>query len=144
MHLHPTVGALMLRIGRDFGLRAIRIPAEPPALMAALGEAGGRALYRWSGLLRRQARRAGMATNDVAFGLAWSGHMTEARLLRLLAVLPDGVSEIYFHPAAGRDPTIDATMPDYEHEAELAGLLSPAVRAALDGSGAVLSAYGGL
>ncbi|MEI6861546.1 MAG: ChbG/HpnK family deacetylase, partial [Verrucomicrobiota bacterium] len=37
MHLHPTVGGLMIRIGREFGLQAIRIPAEPPAVMAACG-----------------------------------------------------------------------------------------------------------
>ncbi len=134
MHLHPTVGRMMLRIGREFGLRAVRIPAEP----------GGGLLRRWSGVLRRQARAAGMVTNDAVFGLADSGHMTEARVLRILDVLPDGVSEIYFHPAAGRDAVIDATMPEYEHEAELAALLSPAVRARLAAVGAVRCGYGDL
>jgi hypothetical protein len=54
------------------------------------------------------------------------------------------VSEIYFHPAARRDPIIDATMPEYEHEAELAALLSPAVRARLGEIGAELCGYGDL
>jgi hypothetical protein len=40
-----------------------------------------------------------------------------------LAHLPDGVSEIYFHPATNRDPLLVRLMPDYEHEAELATLL---------------------
>nr|WP_239002913.1 hopanoid biosynthesis-associated protein HpnK [Rhodovastum atsumiense] len=135
MHLHPTVGALMLRIGRRFGLRQVRVPAEPPEVMAACGVAptlGARALHAWSQVLRRQARRAGMTVPDAVFGLAWTGHMTEARLLRLIPHLPQGRSEIYFHPAARRDPVIDALMPDYEHEAELAALLSPAVRSALE------------
>ena len=57
--------------------------------------------------------------------------MTEDRLLRLLPNLPDGVNELYFHPAASRDAVIARLMPDYEHEAELAALLSPRVRAAL-------------
>jgi predicted glycoside hydrolase/deacetylase ChbG (UPF0249 family) len=57
--------------------------------------------------------------------------MTEDRLLRLIPHLPDGLNEIYFHPAACRDATIDALMPDYEHAGELAVLCSPAVRAAL-------------
>nr|MDP9121626.1 hopanoid biosynthesis-associated protein HpnK [Acidobacteriota bacterium] len=30
MHLHPTLLALILEIGRDFGLRAVRVPYEPP------------------------------------------------------------------------------------------------------------------
>jgi hopanoid biosynthesis associated protein HpnK len=126
MHLHPTVGAMMLAVGRDFGLRRIRVPAEPPAVMARCGTAVGRGdkvLYRWTGLLRRQARAAGVATNDHCFGLAWSGHMTAERVRRLLAHLPDGDSEIYFHPAAGRDAVLDRLMPDYEHEAELRALL---------------------
>ena len=126
MHLHPTVGRLMLEIGRGFGLRAIRVPAEPPAVLARLGTRVGiadRALYAWTGLLRRQARAFGMRVNDHCFGIAWSGHMTSERVRRLLAVLPDGVSEIYFHPATERDPVLTRLMPDYEHEAELATLL---------------------
>ena len=126
MHLHPTVGAMMLRIGRAFGLNRIRVPAEPPDVLAACGtrvSAGDKILYRWTGLLRRQARSMGIATNDHCFGLAWSGHMTAPRIRALLANLPDGESEIYFHPAIRRDAALDRLMPDYEHEAELAALL---------------------
>jgi hopanoid biosynthesis associated protein HpnK len=133
MHLHPTVGRMLIEIGREFALPAIRIPAEPPAIMAACGAEqglGARALYRWTGLLRRQADRAGLVTNDHVFGIAWSGGMTAERLLRLAPLLPDGLSEIYFHPAARREPVLDALMPHYAHEAELAALLDPRVRAA--------------
>ncbi|HET7879744.1 MAG TPA: hopanoid biosynthesis-associated protein HpnK [Acetobacteraceae bacterium] len=127
MHLHPTVGRLMLEIGREFGLRRVRIPAEPPAVLARCGTRvglGAYALYHWTRLLRRQVRQAGMATTDHCFGIAWSGHMTPDRLHRLMAELPDGDSEIYLHPATERDSTLRRLMPDYEHEAELAALLS--------------------
>jgi hopanoid biosynthesis associated protein HpnK len=126
MHLHPTVGAMMLAAGHDFGLRRIRVPAEPPAIMAQCGTSvgwGDKVLYRWTNRLRRQARAAGIATNDYCFGLAWSGHMTAERLRCLLPKLPYGDNEIYFHPAAARDPVLDRLMPEYEHEAELAALL---------------------
>ena len=127
MHLHPTVGRLLIDIGRDFGLPSVRIPAEPSAVLAACGTRvglGDRALYHWTRLLRRRARAAGLATNDHCFGLAWSGHMTTDRVRRLLAALPDGVSEIYFHPATVSDATLRHLMPDYEHAAELDTLLA--------------------
>ncbi len=131
MHLHPTVGAMMLQAGREFGLPRIRVPAEPPAVLARCGTPagwGGRALYRWTRVLRRQARDARVETNDHCFGLAWTGHMTSERIRRLLANLPDGHSEIYFHPATRQDALLQRLMPDYQHEAELEALLDPAVR----------------
>jgi hopanoid biosynthesis associated protein HpnK len=126
MHLHPTVGRLMIEIGREFGLHTIRVPAEPPATLAIVGtrtSVADRALYRWTRLLRHQARAAGMITNDHCFGLAWSGHMTRERVGPLLDNLPDGTSEIYFHPATERDAVLTRLMPNYEHTAELAALL---------------------
>ena len=131
MHLHPTVAALMLRIGRQYGLSRLRVPAEPPDVLAACGlraGLGARALYAWSRVLRAQARAAGIATDDAVFGIAWSGHMTPPRVRALLENLPGGDCELYFHPAARRDAAIAALMPDYEHEAELAALLDPGVR----------------
>ncbi len=138
MHLHPTVGRMLIEIGREFGLPAIRIPAEPPPVMLACGvaqSAGARALHAWCGVLRRQGRRAGLRMNDHVFGLAWSGHMTAARLLRLAPRLPPGLSEIYFHPATRRDGLLAQLMPDYEHKAELAALIDPGVRAAFQQAG---------
>jgi len=126
MHLHPTVARLMLDIGREFGLRRVRVPTEPPAVLARCGTHvgfGARALYHWSAVLRRQVRAAGMITTDHCFGIAWSGHMTPARIQRLLGELPSGESEIYFHPAVERDAELCRLMPDYEHEAELEALL---------------------
>ncbi|GAC1342615.1 MAG: hopanoid biosynthesis-associated protein HpnK [Acetobacteraceae bacterium] len=134
MHLHPTVGGLLVETGRAFGLRALRIPAEPPAVMQALGVAqgvGARALHVWTRLLRRQGRRAGLRMNDQVFGLAWSGRMTRDRLLRLATKLPPGLSEIYFHPATKQNALLARLMPGYDHEGELAALLDPEVGAAL-------------
>ena len=145
MHLHPTVGRMMIEEGLPHGLPALRIPAEPPRVMAALGVPqgpGAHALYAWTRLLRLQARRAGLHTNDHAFGIAWSGHMTAARMLRLASQLPVGMSELYFHPAASRDALLTRLMPEYEHEAELAALCDPAVRTALARAGIGLTTYG--
>jgi chitin disaccharide deacetylase len=135
LHLHPTVLSLALRIGREFDLRAVRVPAEPRLTQTRL-------LAPWLALMRGRLRRAGMACNDQIFGIAHSGAMDEARLLRILADLPPGVTEIYLHPGTRSGSAIAASMPGYRHRDELGALLSPRVRAALAGSGIRLGGYG--
>lgn len=128
MHLHPTVGAMLLRHGRAHGLNRVRVPYEPASIRTG---PAGYAMRTWTRVLRGQCARAGVATPDAVFGLAWSGHMTEERVRQILRARPAGDVELYFHPATNRDALLTRLMPDYEHEAELAALLSPAVRALL-------------
>lgn len=136
MQMHPTVAAMIIDAGWQFGLPAMRVPCEPPAVLRECGVRtgmGARAMAWWARHLRRQLREAGLRANDSVFGITWTGGMTEERLLRLLPHLPEGVSEIYSHPAAWRDPAFSRLMPDYDPVGELAALTSPAVREALTG-----------
>jgi hopanoid biosynthesis associated protein HpnK len=119
-HVHPTVLSLLLSIGRDFGLRAVRLPNEPGM---------GVWLRPWLKLMRARIDRAGMVYNDHVFGLRHSGGMDEDTLLDVLRHLPDGLSELYLHPAL--HDGITASMADYRHADELAALLSPRVRIAI-------------
>ena len=143
MHLHPTLSRLILEIGRDYGLRAVRVPAEPPlASFRAAGHGLARRLANaagmapWVALLRRRLRRAGLLSNRYVFGLFDTGAMRSELLVRQLAELPPGAAtEIYFHPATGRSPELDRLMPAYGHQAELAALTSPASAAALRAAG---------
>jgi hopanoid biosynthesis associated protein HpnK len=147
MQLHPSVAALIVAIGGDYGMKAVRVPAEPATVLrrAFPRERYPTPLYQpWVGRLRRRLRRAGLTVNDQVFGLAWSGGMTEARVLRLLAHLPDGVSEIYFHPATEPTQRLAAAMPGYRHRDELAALLSPALRGRIATLGIRLVSYGDL
>ncbi len=147
MHLHPSVAALIVAIGRDYGMKAVRVPAEPVAQLrrAFPNERYSAPLYRpWTLRLRRRLRRAGLVVNDHVFGLAWSGGMTEERVLRLLPHLPEGLSELYFHPAAERTPALAVAMPGYRHRDELAALLSPAIKACIEELGIQRVTYGKL
>jgi hypothetical protein len=56
--------------------------------------------------------------------------MTRDRLLGLIGRLPDGLSEIYLHPATGSYP---GSAPGYRYAEELAALTDPAVVAAASG-----------
>jgi hopanoid biosynthesis associated protein HpnK len=147
MHLHPVVARLIVETGRSYGMRAVRLPAEPAAVLrrAFPGEPQRAAAYRpVVAALSRRLRRAGLAINDQVFGIAWSGAMVEERLLGLLPHLPPGVSEIYCHPATRQTPTVTAATPGYRHTEELAALLSPKVRQRIVELGINLVGYGDL
>jgi chitin disaccharide deacetylase len=147
MHIHPTVAGLMIAIGGEYGMNAVRVPLEPVETLRAAfpDERVPWPRYRpWIVLLRRRLRRAGLQVNDSLFGLAWSGGMVEERVLRLVLHLPQGVSEIYFHPATKRSGTLAAAMPGYRHEEELAAIVSPAVKSLVAGLGIGLIGYSDL
>ncbi len=142
VQLHPTVARLVVAIGREFGMRAMRLPDEPvgPLRRAFPGETYRAPAYGFAvAALRRRVRRAGLLTNDQVFGLAWSGAMVEDRLLALLPHLPDGLSELYAHPA-----TVAGAVPGYRHDEELAALVSPAVRRRVEELGIGLTSFGAI
>lgn len=144
LHLHPTVLGKLIEVGREFGGPPMRIPAEPlwfarrasgRVLLAALG------LRPWLALMRARLRAAGVAHNDRVFGIAASGSMDEPLLLEILSRLPAGATEIYLHPATAAAGTIAPSMAGYRHGAELAALLSPRVREAIERSGAARGGF---
>ena len=67
--------------------------------------------------------------------------MTEERLLRLIPHLPDGVSEIYLHPAAERAPALLAAMPGCRQQEEFAALLIPSLKSCIAELGIRLGSY---
>lgn len=145
-HLHPTLLEMLLRIGAEFGLCAVRLPREPAwASRRAGGPITGPAvaslLSPWLALMRRRLRAAHIAHNDFVFGISDSGSMNEPRLLEILGRLPEGVTEIYLHPAVESGAAISPAMREYRHEDELAALTSPRVRAAVLGCGAATGGF---
>ncbi len=143
-HLHPWITAEILEIGRGYGMRALRVPFEPRALLAAVEPTPPSLVARiaapWTALMRARVRSAGLAVADRVFGLAWSGAMTEARLAGLIARLPEGRTEIYLHPATTDGGFRDAA-PGYRYRDEFAALMSGKARDALRNSGATLGGY---
>ena len=132
MHLHPTILSLILRIGSEYGLRAVRLPYEP----------GGQPLLRpWTALMRARVSAAGLRHNDFLLGLRDTGRMDRDRVLAALPGLPEGTSEMYFHPATGRWDGMDQAAAAFRFEDEYRALIDPAVREAVTGSGARLIAF---
>jgi hopanoid biosynthesis associated protein HpnK len=136
-HLHPSILSAIIEEAKEFGTPAARAPLEPSTILARIE--GGRPRFAASALAplarvqRARLRRAGIVTPDQVFGIAWSGAMTRARLGGLIAHLPEGVTEIYTHPATR--PDFDGAAPGYCYEEELAALTSPDLRCQIAAAG---------
>jgi hopanoid biosynthesis associated protein HpnK len=128
-HLHPAISGLILDIGERYGMTALRIPSEPVRVLRLIDKQTSSKLS-WvtstcAALLKARVRRRHLLAADRVFGLAWSGAMTESRLAGLLAHLPDGLTEIYFHPATAN--SFSGAAPGYRYTDELAALVAPRI-----------------
>jgi hopanoid biosynthesis associated protein HpnK len=151
MHVHPTVLALILKIGREFGIRAVRLPYEPLLTSWRASREGflrrlwpGVFLVPWIFLMKCRLSWAGIGRNDYIFGITDSGRMDADRVRRFAASLPDGVSEIYCHPATGRWADMERSVEHYQFEREFQALVSASVAEALHHSGVQLIAFSDL
>ena len=127
-HLHPTIASTIMRVGKRYGLRAVRVPLEPHWVLAKVEPAAKLApayvTAPWAMLSRARFRAAGLRVPDQVFGIAWSGAMTSARVMGLLENLPEGLTEIYLHPATG---PYRGSAPGYRYVEELAALVAPRI-----------------
>jgi hopanoid biosynthesis associated protein HpnK len=138
-HLHPTVFDVMLDLAVEFGAPAIRVPWEPP--LASYRATHDKAFPRIAtGLfhlnrarrMKRKIADRGLFANDWIFGLADSGGMTTAKLAAYIGALPDGVSELYCHPASPAEGP---------REIEYRALIDPKIRALLTEKNIRLTSY---
>lgn len=119
-HLHPAIAWAAFAAARDAGVRCVRIPFERSR--------AGAPLWPMAAGLRALARRFGLVAPDRVVGLAWSGAFDAERLLRALAGLRPGVTELYFHPATAGG--FAGAAAGYRFADELAALCDGRVRAA--------------
>ena len=149
MHLHPAVLEMIIRIGKDYGITAVRIPDEPPldALIESKKEWVQR-YARWLFLkplvsrMKRKLQENNIHFNDFVYGLHDSGHMNIETVIRILSHLPAGLSEMYMHPATGSQDNIDPAAIDYEFEAEFKALIHPRVKRTIEKFSIELAGFG--
>jgi len=137
VHLHPSVLAIVVELARRYRPMAVRVPLEagvPPFRQALLAAT----MAPWALRARRRLHGAGIATNDALFGLYATGAMTEAAWLRVVPTIGPGLTEIYCHPAVRASSSPQEAAPSAD---ELAALLSPVVRAAIDRAGIRLTSF---
>ena len=132
MHLHPTIFGLVMEIGERYSLRAVRVPLEPrcPVVLRCRPE--------W---MKARLRRRSLHFNDTAFGLLHSGRMDREQVLASLSQLPEGTTEMFFHPATRNWEMDDKAAKSYRFQDELAALLDKGVRDEIDRGGTALATF---
>jgi len=148
MHVHPTVLSLIVRIGREYDVRAVRVPREPwlrswrGTRASALARASNAVfLAPWLALMKARIRAAGIVCNDFVFGMNDTGHVDAACVRSLIPHLPRGISELYFHPATRGWEAVPHGMERYDFAGEHRALVDPAVIEAIETSGVRMTTY---
>ena len=144
-HVHPALADIVVRLAHEYKVPCIRIPREPifTTLSISRDRLGGKlieaAIFRTlSRRTRRMAAERGIKSTDRLFGLHQTGHVTEDYVTGVIDRLPDGLTEIYFHPAMD----IGATPPAPSSQRETEVLTSARVRDAIASRGIQLTTFG--
>jgi chitin disaccharide deacetylase len=146
-HLAPAVLDAVARLGEEFGIRWVRRPFDFP--LNALSGTVPRMKQLTSSaltLLRRRFHRVlhkhGCRTTDHFAGFQITGRFRSAELVELMALLPEGSTELMCHPGrCGPDLRAARTRLKESREHELAALVAPEVRQALERNGIDLVDY---
>lgn len=150
IHMHPTVFRILSELMPRYGISSFRLSRENLSQNLAFDSTRRLGKQTENLIFRSLADhcRPVLEKHDINHalevkGVLSSGRMTEEYLLYLLDRLPDGLTEIYFHPGILPDVEITRRMPDYRHQDELAALTSPAVLQKLRSPGIDLVNYRG-
>ncbi len=146
-HLAPPVLDAVAAIAREFDIPWVRRPFDLP-LTAARGAAPWLKRATSGGLqfLRRRFQRVladhECLTTDYFAGFQLTGRFRTAELVRLIHVLPDGLTELMCHPGRCRETLRNApTRLKQSREEELEALIAPETRAAIQQCGIEIVNY---
>jgi len=146
-HLAPPVLDAVARLGDEFGIRWVRQPFDFPLNALRAGVPRFKRMTSDAlGLMRshfhRVLKRHRCRSTDHFSGFQITGRFRTAELVRLLAFLPNGSTELMCHPGYfGESLRSARTRLKESREHELEALTAPETRAALVQNGIELASY---
>ena len=133
LHIMPGIINITLDIARKFGIKAVRIPAEPYFFTGGFTCSPTRFVARagltyLAQLAARKVSKNKLAMPDHFFGMLAGGNVREEFLLSIIKALPDGISEIMMHPGTNNEVLNTIYNWNYHGQEELAAVTSDNVR----------------
>jgi hopanoid biosynthesis associated protein HpnK len=151
-HAHPRVMEALGKVAAELGITRVRKPVENLRDSWQTMQADEKGISMQivaAGAVRAVAprffaiaRKYGLTFPDHFLGLVVTGQVSAAALHRMVDALDDGSTEIMLHPGICDADLVKSGTRLREHrETELAALLDPGVRSALDERGIRLISY---
>lgn len=146
-HLAPPVLNAVARLSEEFAVRWVRRPFDFPMTalrgpIPATKRLTSDALRLLRSRFQRVLKKHGCRSTDHFAGFQITGRFRTAELLQLIGKLPEGSTELMVHPGHCGDALRHAiTRLKESREQELAALVAPEVRAALERGGIELVSY---
>jgi chitin disaccharide deacetylase len=151
-HAHPRVMEALGKVSKELGIKRVRKPVENlhhSWQTMQVDEKGFSMQIVAAGAVRAVAprffaiaRKYGLTFPDHFLGLVVTGHVSSTALRRMVNSLDDGSTEIMLHPGiCDADLVQSGTRLREQRETELAALLDPGVRSALQERGIRLITY---
>ena len=94
--------------------------------------------------MKQRLRRSKIRFNDYIFGIRDTGQMNFKCLQRTIYSLPNGVSEIFLHPATGLSDETDIEASRFQFEEEFCALIDPMIKEAVTKTGVQLISFSDL
>jgi hopanoid biosynthesis associated protein HpnK len=146
-HVHPLFADILIDLAIEYHVPCLRLPREPVLTTLRLRRDNAprkiveAAIFRLlSGRARRKMKQRGLKSTDWLFGLHQSGHLDQDYVLNVIDRLPDGITELYFHPA----DAIGDLAPARAARLEVEILTSPGIRHLIDRRGIRLITFSDL
>jgi len=149
LHIVPGILNITIEIAQAFGIKAIRIPAEPYffiggypcTAMRIVARAGLTFLAR---LACKKIKKHQLVMPNHFFGMLAGGNMQEEFLGAIIESLPEGITEIMMHPGINNEILNKTYHWNYHGQEELAAVTSDKIRQSLATRNIKLISFGDL
>ena len=128
MHTLPGIIDIVLDLASSALIRAVRAPRTPlfAGAFGGLGQFVGRlGLSTLAQLAAVKAHRRGLAVTEHFSGIVAGEAFSEAELLKLIAHLPQGTTEVMMHPGTCNEVLQEDSGWQHDFEEELRAITSP-------------------
>jgi hopanoid biosynthesis associated protein HpnK len=136
LHLHPVVFKILMEDADKLGIRHLRLTRDCFSRSRKMSRGhwfyriSHAAIYEWlSNHASEPLRQRGIRHAQITFGLLQNSQVDEEYILKLLAELPAGDSELYSHPS----------LDEFKHEFD--ALISPRVKELVKKNGIEMIRY---